>query len=327
MKPLRWLAFGWFVVLGAASAQAADGDFAQWLQGVRQEAVAQGIGTSTLDRALGGIEPIPRVIELDRHQPETSLTFNEYVDPGRQRRSAARPRRNASLKIARCSSESVRAMAWRRASSWRSGGSRPISGASPARFPGDSGARHAGLRWPPSGLLPQGADERAADRRSRACRSASHDRLVGRSHGPKPVHAVELPRLCRELSRRRPRPTSGRGARTCSPRSPIICRSVGWRRDQSWGDAGDAAARGSMRRPIRAARGGRSREWSALGVRRVDGQRLAGRRIRRRALIAPAGLTGRHLSSMTISAHSCKWNNSSYFAIAVGYLADGMARR
>ena len=39
-----------------------------------------GIKPATLDAALDGIEPIPRVIELDRRQPEFSLTFRQYMD-------------------------------------------------------------------------------------------------------------------------------------------------------------------------------------------------------------------------------------------------------
>ena len=32
-----------------------------------------------LDQALNGIAPLPRVIELDRSQPEFKLTFEEYL--------------------------------------------------------------------------------------------------------------------------------------------------------------------------------------------------------------------------------------------------------
>jgi membrane-bound lytic murein transglycosylase B len=52
--------------------------FAAWLDGLRQDALAQGISVATLDAALTGLAPIPRVIELDRHQPEGRFTFQEY---------------------------------------------------------------------------------------------------------------------------------------------------------------------------------------------------------------------------------------------------------
>jgi len=54
--------------------------FSQWLEGVRNEAVAAGISSSFLDTALAGIRPIKRVIELDRRQPEFTLTFWKYID-------------------------------------------------------------------------------------------------------------------------------------------------------------------------------------------------------------------------------------------------------
>ena len=62
-----------------ASAARADEDFARWLEGVRDEALARGIAPETLMAALSGIAPIARVIELDRDQPEFTLTFGDYV--------------------------------------------------------------------------------------------------------------------------------------------------------------------------------------------------------------------------------------------------------
>ena len=44
------------------------------------EAEGKGISQSVLDEALAGIQPIPRVIELDRRQPEFTLTFGQYRD-------------------------------------------------------------------------------------------------------------------------------------------------------------------------------------------------------------------------------------------------------
>ncbi|GAB3455308.1 lytic murein transglycosylase [Insolitispirillum peregrinum] len=54
-------------------------DFRRWLDGVRSDALAQGISARTLDRALPGIQPQPRVLELDRRQPEFTQTFGSYL--------------------------------------------------------------------------------------------------------------------------------------------------------------------------------------------------------------------------------------------------------
>jgi membrane-bound lytic murein transglycosylase B len=60
-------------------ALAADQDFPTWLAGFRQEAIAAGIRAGTLDAAFAGVAPLPRVLELDQRQPETTITFDTYI--------------------------------------------------------------------------------------------------------------------------------------------------------------------------------------------------------------------------------------------------------
>lgn len=76
-------------------------DFAKFLDGVRVEAAQQGISKATLDAALKGIKPINRVIELDRRQPEFTLTFDQYVSrvvtSARIAAGKARYKENAAL--------------------------------------------------------------------------------------------------------------------------------------------------------------------------------------------------------------------------------------
>ena len=55
-------------------------NFSSWLIELRQEARANGISEATLHEALDNLEPIPRVIELDRRQPEFVQTFWRYLD-------------------------------------------------------------------------------------------------------------------------------------------------------------------------------------------------------------------------------------------------------
>jgi membrane-bound lytic murein transglycosylase B len=55
-------------------------DFSSWLVGLRQEAQAKGISEATLHEALDDLQPIPRIIELDRRQPEFTQTFWRYLD-------------------------------------------------------------------------------------------------------------------------------------------------------------------------------------------------------------------------------------------------------
>ncbi len=69
------------VAQAAAPAEAAvpAKDFNQFLAALRTEASGRGIRAETLNQALNGIEPIPRVIELDRRQPEFTMTFPDYI--------------------------------------------------------------------------------------------------------------------------------------------------------------------------------------------------------------------------------------------------------
>lgn len=57
-----------------------DARFLEWLEGVRTEARVQGVSEAILERSLSGVEPIPRIIELDRNQPESTITFTQYID-------------------------------------------------------------------------------------------------------------------------------------------------------------------------------------------------------------------------------------------------------
>lgn len=52
--------------------------FPEWLQDFRAEAAKAGISRATLDRAFDGVKPLERVIELDRRQPESQMSFAEY---------------------------------------------------------------------------------------------------------------------------------------------------------------------------------------------------------------------------------------------------------
>jgi membrane-bound lytic murein transglycosylase B len=54
--------------------------FEIWLQGVAEEAKTRGIEASAVEEALNGVEPIERVLELDRHQPEFTQTFWTYLN-------------------------------------------------------------------------------------------------------------------------------------------------------------------------------------------------------------------------------------------------------
>ncbi|HEV7268109.1 MAG TPA: lytic murein transglycosylase [Falsiroseomonas sp.] len=60
--------------------QAATASFDAFLEGVRADARRAGVSSATLQRALTGIRPNDRVLELDRRQPEFTQTWEQYRD-------------------------------------------------------------------------------------------------------------------------------------------------------------------------------------------------------------------------------------------------------
>ena len=84
MKPACMAAsaalFGALLMGGAMAQEDGAESFAEWREGVRSEALGLGISAAIFDAAFVDVEPIPRVIELDRSQPEVTLTFDQYVE-------------------------------------------------------------------------------------------------------------------------------------------------------------------------------------------------------------------------------------------------------
>ena len=79
MKITIQMLFIALTLLAPSSANANDPTFNQWLVQFRKEAKALGISDRIFDAALGNAKPIKRVIELDRKQPEFTMTFDEYL--------------------------------------------------------------------------------------------------------------------------------------------------------------------------------------------------------------------------------------------------------
>jgi membrane-bound lytic murein transglycosylase B len=63
-----------------ATAFAAEEDFAGFIAAVRRDALAQGIRANTVDNALRRAEYLPHVIELDHKQPEHTMTLSGFLE-------------------------------------------------------------------------------------------------------------------------------------------------------------------------------------------------------------------------------------------------------
>jgi membrane-bound lytic murein transglycosylase B len=67
------------IAAGTAAAEPSR-SFADWRAGLRAEAIALGIPAAIFDRAFAGLEPNPRVLQLDDRQPEFTWTVWRYLD-------------------------------------------------------------------------------------------------------------------------------------------------------------------------------------------------------------------------------------------------------
>lgn len=83
-----------------AAAAPAD-PFQNWLLNFKTQAVMGGVREDVLDRVLPTLQPVPRVVELDRRQPEFTMTWARYretrLSDTRIARGREELRNNASL--------------------------------------------------------------------------------------------------------------------------------------------------------------------------------------------------------------------------------------
>jgi len=85
MMPFRLSRRALFAVPLAAAcwrpgaAPAAAEDFAGFIAAVRRDALAQGVRAGAVDYALRGAQYLPHVIELDRQQPEHTMTLEGFL--------------------------------------------------------------------------------------------------------------------------------------------------------------------------------------------------------------------------------------------------------
>ncbi|MBM3649511.1 MAG: lytic murein transglycosylase [Alphaproteobacteria bacterium] len=64
----------------SALAQSGDAKFDAFLRTIRAEAQKAGVDRGTLDSAFSKVQEIPRVMELARNQPEFKMTFDRYLE-------------------------------------------------------------------------------------------------------------------------------------------------------------------------------------------------------------------------------------------------------
>lgn len=67
-------------VLNFSPAFANKISFNLWLEALRTEAIENGIKPKVFDNVMSGVKPVQKIIDLDRKQPERTITFEEYKE-------------------------------------------------------------------------------------------------------------------------------------------------------------------------------------------------------------------------------------------------------
>jgi len=306
--------------LGGGMAAAAESDFNQFLAGVRRDAIARGIRPATIEAAFQQIAFLPRVVELDRKQPEHKMTFAEYFQKvvTQDRIAEARQKLVENWALLQQVWQRYRVQPRFVVTLWgvesnfgRMMGTFNVPAAlATLAYEGRRGAMFRGELLAALKILDQG--------------NVAPAQMVGSWAGAMgqcqfmPTtflsYAVDF---------------NGDGRRDIWNSTPDVLGSIGnyvsrlgWRGDESWGqvvvvpgDFDTGLAGLDTRRSIS--------DWARLGVRPAAATGFSGSEPAA-SLVLPDGPGGTALLVYDNFRAIKKWNNSNYFAAAVGYIADSI---
>ncbi|MFZ5608645.1 MAG: lytic murein transglycosylase [Pseudomonadota bacterium] len=321
----------------AADAVSPEADFAAWRSALRGEALAAGIAPATFDAAFEGVEPDPKVIALDRNQPEFTLSLEDYlakrVTPAMVDYGAQAYRDNADLLQAVGAKYGINprfiAGIWGMETSF-------------GRFTGGYGVIRS--------LATLAFDDRRPDYFRRELINAL--KIIDEDHfAPTDLKGS----WAGAMGQSQFMPSSflvyaqdfdGDGKRDIWGNRADVFASIahylashGWRDDLTWGrpvllpadfamkrealnpetpPAGCRRAMATHTKPLTLG------EWQALGLRRLNGAGLPTRALAA-TLVQPDGAQGRAYIAYDNFRAILAYNCSNYYAIAVGTLADKIA--
>lgn len=304
---------------GLASADA-DG-FRTWLEGLRAEARNEGISQRTLDAAFAGVSPIARVIELDRRQPETTLTFAQYLErivtPARIERGRQRMAENAGLlqqvgELYGVQPRFIVALWGIETDFGRLTGGFPVIG-SLATLAYD-GRRSAFFR---KELI-------------EALRILEEGHVTPAEMQGSWAGAMGQTQFMPSSFRSFAVDHDGDGRRDIWSTAADVFASAanylarsGWNAGETWGRE-VALPPGFDRSLIGADARKPLAEWAALGVRRADGGELPARQMEAALISGEKDGSGPYFLTYNNFRVLLKWNRSTFFALAVGRLADAI---
>ena len=298
-------------------------EFPVWLAAARQEALRRGISEATLAEAFAGLAPNPRVIELDGKQPEFSQTFWRYLDNAvsdtRVTRGRALMQQNAGLLHtleARYGVPGRYLVAfWGIETDFgrNTGDFSVVRSLATLAYDGRRGAYFRGEMFDALAILEH--------------RDTDNAHLMGSWAG-----AMGQVQFMPSAFLKYAVDEDGDGRRNIWTSVPDALASVanymkssGWETSRGWGyevrlparfDAGLASLDTDASESVKS-----TAQWASLGIRRADGGSLPGTD-GPSALILPAGIAGPAFLVSGNYRTILKYNRSTFYALAVGYLAD-----
>ena len=293
--------------------------FSDWRAELRTEALAKGISVKTFDTAFAGIAPIERVLELDRSQPEFTLTLETYLNKvvSATRVKKAREKLEEHRAILKEVSEKFGVQPRFIVALWgietnfgqHTGGFSVIAALSTLAYDGRRSAYFRKELLNALQIIEEGHIS-AADMKGSWAGAMGQSQFMPSSFLN---YAYDY---------------NGDGRRDIwTTRHDVFASianylgSVGWRDDMTWGRQvrvpdgldGNSLSEAKTRKNME--------EWRALGLLNADGGPLPARNLTSR-LVVPSRGDGTAYLAYANYDNILKWNRSNYFAIAVGRLAD-----
>jgi membrane-bound lytic murein transglycosylase B len=304
----------------AGDARAANEDFAHWLAGLKRDAAAQGIPAATLDSALRNTAPIPRVLELDQKQPESTLTLGRYlanvvlpvrIEKGRQLKAENKALLHAVSDHYGVPTKTIMAL-WAIESGFgaTTGNFKVVDSLATLAYDGRRPDFFRAELIDALKILGHG--------------QFSSDELKGSWAGAMgQVQFMPSTYLNYAVNyRHEGQPDIWRQPGDVFASAANYLASIGWKRNESWGREVSLPARFDTELIGITTRHSVT-EWGKLGVHTLGGAKLAPSAIEA-SIVAPDGPGGRAFLVYDNFRTIMKWNHSTYFALGVCLLGDGI---
>ena len=322
--PLKKLVLGIFTLCFLLTSQhaMADEKFDNWVKDFKKDAAKKGISKELLDEAFIGVKPIPRVIELDRKQPEGKMTFAQYkqrvisqarIDQGRRLYNEHRDLLERTASKYGVPAQYIVAL-WGIETSYgnNTGGFGVVPSLATLAYDGRRGAFFRSELISALKILDAGHIDLKNMKGSWAGAMGQNQFM------PSSFHAFAVD-------------GNGDGKRDIWTSLPDVFASTanylsrsGWREDEKWGREVKLPSKFSasllgkdVKKPLS--------DWNKLGVELPGGGDIPVVEGMKASVIAPDGLGGPAYLVYHNFNVIMKWNRSHYFAVSVGTLADAIA--